>query len=209
MKLQSSHFTAPLFAVALTLLAGCSSDDPSGGNTAGTSAGGSAAGGKAGASGGSVGGAGAGGAGAGGSAAGSPATAGTAGSGVAGSGAAGGAGVEATFEHTKAVISKSCFGAICHDLSENPLVLKPLDMLYTKLMAHTTKNCGKLVNTASPADSALVKILQKSCGTPGNMTDRMPYQTCNDGETFEDNPSCIPETDIAAIQAWIAKGAPQ
>jgi hypothetical protein len=116
--------------------------------------------------------------------------------------------VEATFAHVKGVIAKSCFGAICHDLAENPLQLKPESSLYATLTTHVTMNCGKLVNLTSPADSALVKILQGSCGTT-KKTDRMPYMTCFEGDTSDDNPSCIPAVDIAAIQAWIAKGAPQ
>lgn len=85
--------------------------------------------------------------------------------------------------------------------------MKVDDSLYTTLTTHVTANCGPLVNKASPAESALVTILQKDCGT-AKKTERMPYQSCFEGDTPEDNPACIPTADVAAIQSWIASGAP-
>ena len=196
MKQLFSHFTAPvLAAVSMLLVAGCSSDNSSAGNTAGTNSGGSSSGGNPASSGGgvSVGGAGTGG--------------GGAGSATAGSGNAGGP--AASYAEVQAIILRSCFGAICHDLAENPLKLKPVETMYSTLTTHVTANCGKLVNTTSPADSALVKILQGSCGTAPNITERMPYQTCSDGDTPEESAGCVPTADVATIQAWIAKGATQ
>jgi len=215
MKLLFSHFTAPALVAALALLAGCSSDNPSGGNTGGTSSGGSAAGsgGKGGSAGSvSVGGAGAGGTSAGGSAAGGSAGSGTAGSATAGSSAAGGTAIEASFATVKDIITLQCFGNGCHGQEGNPLIMKLDDTLYTTLTTHTTKNCGKLVNPTSPAESALVKLLKGSCGTPPNVTDRMPFGgSCLEGdmETDPDATTCVVPAKIDAIQAWIAKGAPK
>ena len=97
----------------------------------------------------------------------------------------------------------SCFGGGCHDDPANPLQLKVDANLYMTLTTHVTKTCGKLVNTASPADSGLVKLLQGDC----NGTVRMPYGKCYEGDVGSD--FCVSDANIAAIQAWIAKGAPQ
>jgi hypothetical protein len=211
MKLLSTHFAAPAILAVLSITAGCSSD-PATGGSAGSSPGGASSGGKAGSagsSGGSVsGGAGGAVAGAGGSA-GSISVAGSAGAGTAGAGtagSAGGAAIEASFATVKGIIMPSCFGNGCHSQEGNPMILEINDdaKLYATLTTHVTQNCGKLVNVASPADSALVKVLKASC----NGTPRMPFQTCQDGDTDPDSP-CIQPDKIAAIQAWIAKGAPQ
>lgn len=75
------------------------------------------------------------------------------------------------------------------------------EKLYGTLTSYSTRTCGKLVNTAQPAESALVKLLRGSC----NGVQRMPFGVCvEDGD-----PSCVLPEYIAAIQAWIAKGAPQ
>jgi len=204
MKLLFSHFSVPVLLAASTLLAGCSSDNPAGGNTAGTSAGGASSGGKGGSggsNGGSVsgGGAGSGGAAAGGTA-GSPGAAGTAG---------GGPAVEASFATVKNVIALNCFGGGCHSDGGNPFQMKADDTLYASLTTHTTANCGAVINKTSPADSALVKVLKGDCGTPPDkITPRMPLGTCFDGDTDPESP-CIQPATIAAIQAWIAKGAPK
>jgi len=199
MKLLSSYFAAPAVVGALSLLSGCSSDGSAGGS-AGTSAGGASAGGKAGSAGSSGSNAGAAGAGAGGSA-GSVAAAGSAGAGT-----AGGTAVEASFATVKGIIMLSCFGGGCHSGEGNRLQMPINDALYMTLMNHMTLNCGKLVNTESPADSALVKVLKADCGTAPNITSRMPFGMCFEGDT--DYP-CVSAENIAAIQAWIAKGAPQ
>src|SRR6478609_7513917 len=198
MKLLSSHFTAPVVFVVLSCVAGCSSDNASGGSGGGTSAGGHPGSGGSTSAGGSA------------PAAGGVGTGGSAtGTGGSAPGTGGGASTGASYAAVQAIILKSCFGAICHDLAENPMVLKPVETMYATLTTHMTKNCGPVVNTANPAASALVKILQGSCGTAPNTTERMPYQSCFDGDTFEDNPSCISNADIATIQAWIAAGAKQ
>ncbi|HYQ42670.1 MAG TPA: hypothetical protein VER11_11905 [Polyangiaceae bacterium] len=223
MKLLSSHFVAPVVLSALSVVvavAGCSSDQSPGGGTAGASPGGASSGGKAGSGGGvSVAGAPAGGAG--GTAGAGTAGAGTAGAGTAGAGTAGagtagagtaGAGtagggptVEASFATVKAMINMSCFGGGCHGEAGNPLQMEIDDKLYGTLMSHMTAHCGKLVNTTSPADSALVKLLLADCGG----TPRMPYHSCWDGDKPEDNPTCVPTATVDAVKAWIMKGAPQ
>lgn len=128
-----------------------------------------------------------------------------------GAGTAGGATVEASFATVKTLIGTSCIGGNgCHGQEGNPLEMTADGTLYATVIGHTTANCGKLINTASPADSALVKLLLADCGTPpGMITRRMPYQKCWDGDSPADNVDCVPPATVAAIQAWIAKGAPQ
>jgi len=79
------------------------------------------------------------------------------------------------------------------------------DKLYTTLTTHVTQNCGKLVNTATPADSALVKVLLGDCGTAPNITPRMPEDKCFQGDTDMD--LCVSTPKIEAIKSWIAMGA--
>jgi hypothetical protein len=121
----------------------------------------------------------------------------------AGGGAAGnaaGAEVSATFATLKSLIPISCFGGVCHDLPEHPLKLKVDDQLYATLTTHMTETCGPLIKAGSPQDSALVKLLKGPC----NGTDRMPLGKCfADGDE-----GCVPPASIAAIEQWIAKGAP-
>ena len=222
MKFQASLFAVPATLATVLFLVNCgSSDEPGTPGTAGAPAtGGSSSGtaGKAGSAGSGVSGAGAGGA-----AAGAGGAAGSAGSGVsgggaaggsvgaagsAGSGTAGGSTFEASFATVKAVIeTTSCLGSGCHGGEGNRLEMKVDDKLYGTLTTHVTLNCGKLINTASPADSAFIKVLQGDCGTPPNVTPRMPQDKCFQGDV--DTESCVNPGKIAAIQAWIAKGAPQ
>ena len=213
MKLLSTHFVAPAVLTALSFLAGCSSDSPAPNNSggAGSSAAGSSAAGKGGSAG-SV--AGSSGGGAGGASAGA-AGLGTAGGGAGGGTSAAGSGgggdvVPATFATVKEMIGATpCTGGACHGAEGVPLHWTAEDPnLYTLVTTHVTKNCGKLVNTANPAESALVKVLQGDCGVAPNITMRMPYQNCWDGMPQTEYP-CVPPEKVAAIQAWIAKGAPQ
>lgn len=206
MKLLSSHFVAPVALALLSVLAGCSSDNSVPPGTSGASPGGASSGGKSGSAGSSGGSVSGGGAGAGGSA-GIVGVAGSAGAGTAGAGTAGAAGgtsVPATFATVKSIISMSCFGNGCHGQEGNPLQMTVTDdaKLYTTLLTHMTATCGAMVNKANPAESAIVKLLKGPC----NGTDRMPYQMCFEGDT--DYP-CVTPDNIAAIQAWIANGAPQ
>jgi hypothetical protein len=202
MKLSSSIFAVPAAFAALLLLANCSSDNSTG-NTGGAPAvaGSSAAGsvgtaGSAGSSAGAVTAAGAGGSAGGGSTACSSAPLYTAG--------AGSVPVDPSYASVKDLIHKNCFGGSCHSLEGNPLQMGDDTKLYGELTTHVTATCGKLVNTACPQDSALVKVLLGDC----NGTPRMPYQACFDGDP-QDQAPCIPPASVAAIQAWIVKGAPQ
>ena len=211
---SSSYFVAPAILAALSILVACSSDGSGGNSAAGAGPGGAS--GKAGSSaaGATAAGASSGGSGAGGSsssAGGGSGGASTAGGGSGGASTAGRGGapaVEATFATVKSIIQASCFGAGCHSDMGNPLQMKVDASLYGTLTTHMTMNCGKMVDIANPADSALVKVLKGSCGTPPNVTPRMPFQVCMDVDTDPDSP-CIQPDKIAAIQAWIAKGAPQ
>jgi hypothetical protein len=198
MKERCPNLTTPALLAAVLLLANCGAENlpgtPNGGGAAGSSPGGSA--GSAGAAGSSAVGGG-GGAGLGGS---SGTSTGGAAAGSSNGGGAGGGAIEPTFSMIKGLIQTSCFGSVCHDLSEHTLPLKVDDKLYTTLTTHMTKNCGPVVKPGSPQDSALVKLLKGPCGE----TDRMPYGKCNqDGDE-----GCISPEIIAAIEKWIANGAP-
>ena len=196
-----SLLAAPALVVAVLLLANCGGenlpDTPSGGGAAmaGSSPGSASSAGAAGSS--AVGGAGA--AALGGTSGTSTGGAGGSSGGGGASGAGGGA-IEPTFGMIKGLIQTSCFGGVCHDLSEHTLPLTVDDKLYTTLTTHMTKHCGPVVKPGSPQDSALVKLLKGPCGE----TDRMPYGKCNqDGDE-----GCISPDIIAAIEKWIANGAP-
>jgi hypothetical protein len=97
-----------------------------------------------------------------------------------------------------------CIAAPCHAAGgmappSDPLTLAIDDQLYTHLTTHISKNCGNVpvVNPCKPDQSALIKVLKGPCGT----TPRMPYQCSTD--------ACIPDNYIAALEQWIANGAPQ
>jgi hypothetical protein len=126
---------------------------------------------------------------------------GLSGGGGGGAGMSGGATIEPSFNTLKGIIQTSCFGGLCHDLPENPLKLTVNDNLYTILTTHMTEHCGLVVKPGFPQESALVRLLKGPCGD----TDRMPYGKC-----FEDgDEGCIAPERIAAIEKWIANGAPQ
>jgi|SRR6187431_1084203 hypothetical protein len=129
------------------------------------------------------------------------------GAGSAGAGNSAGSG-EASFNTVKTIIESTCFGNGCHSQEGNPLQMKVDEKLYGTLTSHVTANCGKLINTASPADSAIIKLLKADCGTAPNVTRRMPWDKCFQNEP-DSEPFCVPPEKIAAIQAWIAKGAPK
>jgi hypothetical protein len=117
-----------------------------------------------------------------------------------GNSGSGGGAIEPTFAMLKGVIKTSCFGGVCHDLPEHPFHLVLDDKLYTTLTTHVTKTCGPVVKPGSPQDSALVKLLKGPCGE----TERMPYNKCVE-DTDE---GCVRPEYIAAIEQWIANGAP-
>lgn len=113
----------------------------------------------------------------------------------------GGAAIEPSFTTLKSVIQTSCFGGLCHDLPENPLKLTVNDQLYTILTTHMTEHCGVVVKPGFPEESALVRLLKGPCGD----TDRMPFGKC----FVDGDEGCIAPEHIAAIEKWIANGAPQ
>ncbi len=118
--------------------------------------------------------------------------------------------MEASFNTVKEMIRLTpCTGAGCHGEEGTPMHWGPDDpKLYELVTTYTTTNCGKLVNVANPADSALLKVLVGECGTAPNITGRMPYGKCfvGDGPEVE---SCVSPAKIEAIKQWITKGAPQ
>jgi hypothetical protein len=210
------HFFATTCFVLLTPLSslalGCgdTQDPPSsagGGGATGAGTGGGGAGGFAGSAGtaGSSGGVSAGGGAGGGMGGGtSGAGGGTSGAGGGTSGAGSGSGpipAEPTFNTLKAIIPVSCFGGLCHNLAENPLQLSVDDKLYTTLTTHMTDGCGPVVKPGFPQDSALIKLLKGPCGD----IMRMPSGKCFD----DGDEGCISPAHIAALEQWIANGAPQ
>jgi hypothetical protein len=95
-----------------------------------------------------------------------------------------------------------CSGSDCHYGGKNHFQMgKPADQLYSYMMSFNTLYCGKLIDTANPSESALVKYLRGPCGG----LDRMPMMKCfDDGDEL-----CVPEYYIQFIEQWIAKGAPR
>lgn len=196
MKLRLCRFAVPATVAVLSLLAGCGGqDDPAPANTAGSPAAGSAGSGGLGSAG--IGAAGISGG------AGGVGTAGV-GGGSPPAGASGtGSTVPATFDTLKTVITDApCFGAGCHNDDQNPLNLRVDDQLFTRLTSRISTNCGNIpiVNPGNPQASALVKILRGPCSP----TPRMPLGCVDDQDA-----TCIPADYIAAIEQWIAAGAPQ
>lgn len=95
-----------------------------------------------------------------------------------------------------------CSGSSCHYGGRNHFQMgKAPDELYKYMLSFRTLSCGKLIDTANPAESAIVKYLRGPCGD----IERMPSFKCFDG-TEE---WCIPEYYIQFIQDWIAQGAPR
>ncbi|WP_437661344.1 hypothetical protein [Sorangium sp. So ce1182] len=110
-----------------------------------------------------------------------------------------GSGVEPTFETVKFVIENvTCFGAGCHNDEMNRLDLQVDGDLHARLTSHMTEDCGPLVDTANPQESALIKVLKGPCGS----TPRMPLECINDGDA-----KCVPDDYIEAMTQWIADGA--
>jgi hypothetical protein len=119
----------------------------------------------------------------------------------------------ATFDTVKLVLGGGgsimpCSAAPCHGVNgaappDHPLELPPTDdqRLYANLLSYVSKACNntKLVDPCNPTQSALVKILKGPCGA----TPRMPFGcSAQAGD-------CIPDEYIAAVEQWIAAGAPR
>lgn len=209
MNVLSSRFAGAGVLVVSSLIVGCSSDATSApNNNAGSSPGGAASGGKSGSPGAGGAGAAAGGSSGGAGNGGGVAVGGSSGAGTAGAGPAVGgmpAAIDASFNTMKSVIESKCFGSGCHSEEGNPLQMEIDEKLYGTLTTYTTKMCGKLLNTASPADSAIIKLMMGDC----NGTPRMPFQKCWEGDSPLENEACVPSETVAAIKQWIEKGAPQ
>lgn len=138
-----------------------------------------------------------------------------------GSGTGGDVGIviEPSFETLKLVISGhrpdvNCAASDCHsgghDHAAVPLRLIVDDELYTELTTHVSVKCGNMpvVDPGHPENSALVKLLKGPCedvDPPEKPIPRMPYGCFED--EWENN--CIADEYIAAIEQWIADGAPE
>lgn len=110
--------------------------------------------------------------------------------------------VPATFETMERIISQApCLGAGCHNDEQNPLDLRVDAELHGRITARVSEACGGIpvVNPGNPAQSALIQLLKGPCGS----TPRMPIGCVADGDG-----SCVPPDYIAALEQWIADGAP-
>jgi hypothetical protein len=196
-KLRCSSFAAKAAAI-LSLLAGCAGGvDPgpaSSGGSAGSGGLGSGGQNTAGAGGGSSGGTG------------GESTGGVGGAGSS-AGGSGGSNIPATLDTLKFVLQGTnppCVASDCHGSgTHHPLTLAVNDQLYTTLTTHVSMRCGSipLVTPGNPQQSALVAILKGPCGE----TPRMPNGCIED----EFGNTCVPDEYIAAIEQWVANGAPQ
>ncbi len=212
MNSRSIILAAPALT-ALLLLVGCSGDTTPAG-TAGTSAGGASGGsggsagsvatGGGGAAGSAIGGGGAATGGGGSGAGGLTTGGGGSGGGSAGTGTGGSVSYPPTFATFKMGIYPHCTGGLCHDLNENPFVLKNDATMYMVLTTHMTKNCGPAIVKGSPEQSGLVKLLKDDCGG----TLRMPYMKCWSGDP-QDSDFCVRPPLLAALEQWIKDGAPE
>jgi hypothetical protein len=113
-----------------------------------------------------------------------------------------------TFETLKLVLTGThppCNAADCHGPGgPNKLQywVKDDDKLYDTITHHVSIDCGNIpvVTPGHPERSALVKVLKGPCSTK---VPQMP-----NGCTPEAN-NCLPPEYVAAIERWIALGAPK
>jgi len=113
-----------------------------------------------------------------------------------------------TFETLKLVLTGThppCNAADCHGPGgPNPLQywVQDDDKLYDTLTHHVSVECGNVpvVTPGHPERSAIVKVLKGPCSTK---VPQMP-----NGCTPESN-NCLPVEYVAAIERWIALGAPK
>jgi hypothetical protein len=118
------------------------------------------------------------------------------------------AAIPPTFETLKLVLTGThppCNAADCHGPGgPNPLQywVKDDDKLYETITHHVSVDCGNLpvVAPGHPERSALVKVLKGPCSVK---VPQMP-----NGCTPEAN-NCLPAEYVAAIERWIALGAPK
>jgi hypothetical protein len=134
---------------------------------------------------------------------------GVGGTGTEGGGSGGGAsgetasGIPATLETFRQIVSfYGCFGADCHGGNEfNPLDLRLDDDLYEDLTTTISTECDNLpiVDPGNPEGSALIRLLRGPCGATGQMP-----AGCIPGE----GGGCLRDAEFAAVEQWIADGAP-
>ena len=113
-----------------------------------------------------------------------------------------------TFATLKLVLTGThppCNAADCHGPGgPNPLQywVKDDDKLYDTLTHHVSVDCGNIpvVTPGHPSQSAIVKVLKGPCSAK---VPQMP-----NGCTPEAN-NCLPPEYVAAIERWIALGAPK
>jgi hypothetical protein len=120
--------------------------------------------------------------------------------------------IPATFETVKLVFGGGggimpCAAAPCHGVGGLAPPTKPLELppnndpqLHMNLTSYVSEACNHtpLVTPGNPSQSALLTILRGPCG----MTPQMPYG-CDPVAG-----DCIPEEYVAAVEQWIAAGAP-
>ncbi len=113
-----------------------------------------------------------------------------------------------TFATLKLVLTEArppCAAADCHGPGgPNPLQywVKDDDKLYETLTHHISVDCGNIpvVTPGDPSRSAIVKVLKGPCSAK---VPQMP-----NGCRPQDN-NCLPSEYVAAIERWIALGAPK
>jgi hypothetical protein len=118
------------------------------------------------------------------------------------------AAIPPTFETLKLVLTGThppCNAADCHGPGGPNILQYPVgdaDKLYGVLTSHVSVECGNIpvVTPGHPERSALVKVLKGPCS---GKVPQMP-----NGCTPEAN-NCLPAEYVAAIERWIALGAPK
>jgi hypothetical protein len=144
-----------------------------------------------------------------------PATGGAATGGVGAGGASTGGAVGSvppTFDTVKFILTQnvvSCVGSDCHGGYPERLNLLVDDDLLGRLTATFSDVCGMpVVTPGAPQNSALVQVLREGCGnvTPDCMigSECIPRMPLDCAPGFD----CIPDDYIAAVEQWIANGAP-
>ena len=114
-----------------------------------------------------------------------------------GSGAGGLGGSSAAFRQVSSVFGKNCGVSGCHLDKEYPRFGADAKLYGTLTEGTVLAECDytKLVEPGDPANSALVRLMNRKCGTFV-----MP-PTCR-------MTPCIPAADLKALTDWIQAGAP-
>ena len=113
-------------------------------------------------------------------------------------GSAGSGGSSAAFTQVSALLGKNCGISGCHADKQTPHFV-PGPMLYATLTGPNTVLAAcdytKLVEPGDPSKSALVRLMNRKCGTF-----TMP-PSCN-------KTTCLSAADLDTLSAWIQLGAP-